>query len=122
LILPHHHVAMLLEIPVDLLLPMPRWIEGTEVIVEITCDQVQKCYRFATLIFAILRLASVRLHHPLDLISLTLFSSRVSPSRTWYTCCMPLLIRSWHLCCSYHRKFFVFYATNLSVVWSHIYV
>ena len=28
------HTVVLLEIPVDLLLPLPRWIEGTEVIVE----------------------------------------------------------------------------------------
>jgi hypothetical protein len=37
-----------------------------------TCDQVRKRCLFVVLIFTILRSASVRLHHPRDLISLTL--------------------------------------------------
>jgi hypothetical protein len=30
----HHHVVVLLEILVDLLLPLPQWIEGMEVAIE----------------------------------------------------------------------------------------
>jgi hypothetical protein len=54
-------------------------------------EQVRKRCWFAALIFVILRLASVRLHHPRDLIFLALCSSRVSPSTTWFTRLVSLL-------------------------------
>lgn len=31
----HHHVQVLLEFPVDPLLPLPRWNEGSEVVVKL---------------------------------------------------------------------------------------
>ena len=103
---------------VVLLLPLPRWIEGTDIVVKPYVWPSTEALPVAAHIFTILRSASERLHHPRELFSKRLRSSRVSFSwnmfhslRAFPRVDLGLLV------CSHRRNFFVFYATSPSLIW-----
>ena len=88
LVSPPHHAVVLLEFLVVLLLPLPRWIEGTEVVIKPYMWPSTEALPVAAFIFAILRSASDRLHCPRESFSKRFRSSRVSSLGTWF---YPLL-------------------------------
>ena len=117
LVSPPQHAVVLLEFPVVLLLPLPRWIEGKEVVIKPYVWPSTEALPVAAHIFTILRSASERLHHPRELFSKRLRSSRVSFSwNMFHSLRASPRLDLGLLVCSHRRKIFVFYATNPSVV------
>ena len=69
---PSHHVVVLLEFLVDLLLQLPCWIKGTKVVIKFYMCPSTEALPTCSVDLYDLESTSTWLHYPRDLISLTL--------------------------------------------------